>query len=238
MEPAPTAPTPHLDQPFQSPVPHRQVHHIGSLAERRQWLVTRRNAGCTPAEITEELVASGWDADTAAAVSLQSLRSSDRQTLTYAVLTLASGLGALATATSAHLMLEGNPDPWALTTSLATAIVLVPIAVIAGVAARRAENRSRFVLWSPSRRGWFGALAVCTALVGLYRLLSYLVLALATLTGARDESLDVATGSQVLVSLAVSIPLFVWSFAQWRRSNIVLSSLADNAGDAQTESAP
>lgn len=203
---------------------------------QRQWLVEQRNAGHTPSEITQQLIDTGWDADNAARASLHSLRSSDRQTLTYSVLTLASGFAALGLATSLHLMLAGNPDPYQLTYMLSLCVVMAPIAVVAGFAARRVEARSRFVMWSSSRRGWFGALAICTAVVGVGRLLTYVFHAIASLTGAYDEPLTVASSAQVVVSLAVSIPLFVWSFTQWRRSNVVIGTLA--ASDARHDDGP
>ena len=54
-----------------------------SPSVNRDWLVARRNAGKTPADITTELVEAGWDADRAARWSLSSLRSSDHHRLTY-----------------------------------------------------------------------------------------------------------------------------------------------------------
>lgn len=191
-----------------------------------QWLVDQRNAERTPDEITEDLVHAGWDADSAARLSLRSLRSVDRQTLTYASLTTSAGIAALAAASSAHLLLSGNPDPIALTWALTVALVAAPIAAVVASLARRVERRSRFVLWSASRRAWFGALALCAATVGIVRLVMYLFSAIATLTGASDETFDVVSAAQVLVSLAAAVPLFLWSLHEWRRSNLVMSALS------------
>ena len=200
------------------------------LLER--WLVEQRNAAATPAEVTEQLVAAGWDADSSARVALRSLRSADRQSLTYAALCWSTGLAALGVASSAHLMLSGNPAPMTLTLMLTLAIVTGPIALVCAVAARRVESRSRFVLWSPSRRGWFGLLALCTAVVGVLRLLTYVFGALATLTGASDDELSVAHLAQVLVSVSIAVPLFLWCFREWRRSNLVISALGRDDQDA------
>jgi len=41
-----------------------------------------------------------------------------------------------------------------------------------------------------------------------------------------------ASAGQVLVTLVVAIPLFVWSFREWRRSNLVISALSDPADSA------
>lgn len=202
----------------------------------RQWLVEQRNAGRTPAQITQTLISNGWDADNAARASLQSLRASDRQTLTYSALTLTAGFAALGLATSLHLILAGNPDPYQLTYMLSLCIVTAPIAVVAGLAARKAEARSRFVMWSASRRGWFGALAVFTGVVGMGRLLTYVFQAIASITGAYDGPLTVASGAQVLVSLAVSVPLFIWSFGQWRRSNVAIGALSGTDATARSTS--
>jgi hypothetical protein len=205
----------------------------------RTWLTERRNAGETPADIAADLVRSGWDADTSARVALQSLRSADRQTLTYAALCLSAGLAALGVASSGHLVLAGNPEPMTLTTMLTLALVATPIAVVATVGARRAERRSRFVMWSPSRRGWFGALALCTGFVGIVRLLGYVFGAIATLTGAVDDDFSVVAAVQVLVTLAVALPLFVVSFREWRRSNLVIAALGDDGvGDPGGDDVP
>ena len=112
------------------------------------------------------------------------------------------------------------------------AIVTGPIALVCAVAARRVESRSRFVLWSPSRRGWFGLLALCTAVVGVLRLLTYVFGALATLTGASDDELSVTHLAQVLVSVSIAVPLFLWCFREWRRSNLVISALGRDDQDA------
>lgn len=197
----------------------------------RNWLTERRNAGETPADIATDLVRAGWDADTSARVALRSLRSADRQTLTYAALCLGAGFAALGIASSGHLMLAGNPEPMTLTTMLTLALVATPIAITAAAGARRAEGRSTFVMWSPARRGWFGALALCTGVVGIVRLLGYVFGAIATLTGAVDDDFSVVAAAQVLVTLSVALPLFVVSFREWRRSNLVIAALADDRPD-------
>lgn len=201
-------------------------HHQGM----HRWLSERRNAGIRPDVITAELVAAGWDADAAARWSLRSLRSADRQTLTYATLNLAAGFAALGAATSVHLIIAGNPDPIELTFMLTMWLIATPIAIVVWFAARRIEARSAFVMWSGSRRGWYGALAFCTGLVGITRLLTYVFHAIATLTGASTGDFTVAAAAQVAVSLAVSIPMFLWSFREWRRSNLVISTLGGDAG--------
>ena len=200
----------------------------------QRWLTERRNAGVRPDAIAAELVAAGWDADTAARLSLRSLRSSDRQTLTYAALTLAAGFAALGAASSAHLIIDGNPDPILLTCMLTLWLIATPIAVVVRFAARRGESRSSFVMWSGSRRGWYGALAFCTGLVGLGRLLNYVFHAIATLTGASSGDFTLAAAAQVAISLAVSIPMFLWSFREWRRSNLVISALSGDPHDTRS----
>lgn len=193
-----------------------------------RWLTDRRNAGVHPDRIAADLVGAGWDADSASRLALRSLRSSDRQTLTYATLNVTAGLAALGAASSAHLLIAGNPDPLQLTSMLTLWLIATPIALWVGVAARRAEQRSPFVMWSGSRRGWFGALAFCTGLVGIVRLLTYVFLAIATLTGASTRDFTVESAAQVAVSLAVSVPMFCWSFREWRRSNLVIAALGDD----------
>ena len=229
LDPSPAAPAAPLpgaaNDPGDPPPSPSDFVSLESPPSLRQWLVLRRNAGATPAAIAAELVDRGWDADAAARVSLNSLRSADRQTLTYAGATISAGLAGLAFASSAHLILAGNPHPLDLTLMLTVWLITTPIAVVTAMAARRVEARSSFVMWSASRRGWFGALAFCTGAVGLVRLLAYLYSAIATLTGASDEPFTVVAAAQVAVTLMVAIPLFVWSFREWRRSNLVISAL-------------
>jgi len=193
------------------------------------WLVRRRNAGATPDAIARDLVANGWDADRAAATALRSLRSNDRQTLTYAALTTTAGLGALGTASSLHLVLDGNPDPELLAWTLCVALVAVPIAATIGYFASRIERRSRYVMWSASRRTWFGSLALSAATVGTVRLLTYLYEAMTTLTGASSSERAGTDAAQVGVSLVIAVPLFTWSFLEWRRSNLVISALGEES---------
>lgn len=208
----------------ESPRPRTQTR----FPNTGQWLIDQRNAKATPDEITTRLISNGWDADSAARASLRSLRSSDRHTLTYAALNLSTGLAALGLATALHLLIAGNPDPHALTWMLTMTVITTPIAAVSGYFTHRAERTSDFVMWSPSRRGWFGALAVCTGIVGLVRLIAYVYNAIATLTGASTERFSLESASQVVVSTAISIPLFVWSFIQWRRSNLVISALTSD----------
>jgi hypothetical protein len=197
------------------------------------WLVAQRNAGRTPAEITNQLVDAGWDADQAARWSLRSLRSSDHHHLTYAAVTWMTGLAALSGATSLHLLLDKNPEPVALAIALTLFFATAPLAVWSHIAMRRAEEESPYAIWSPDRRLWFATLATCSGIVGLIRLLGFLYLVSASLTGAIDKPLDAAAVVQVLVSVGVSVPLFVWSLREWRRSALLVSGLADAHRDTE-----
>jgi hypothetical protein len=221
----PTAAAQHADH---TPDARLRVPDLFDGDGMHHWLVRRRNAGATPDTIARELVANGWDADRAARTSLRSLRSADRQTLTYAALTVAAGLGALGTASSLHLVLDGNPDPELLAWTLCVALVALPIAATIGYLASRIEARSRYVMWSASRRGWFGALALSAATVGIVRLLTYLYQAMTALTGASSSDSAGTDAAQVGVSLVIAVPLFTWSFLEWRRSNLVISALGED----------
>ena len=231
----PPTQTPPTERP-PAPTPCAPASHDAAVWDHlrlQRWLTERRNAGVRPDSIAAELVAAGWDADTAARLSLRSLRSSDRQTLTYAALTLSAGLAALGAATSAHLIVDGNPDPILLTCTLTMWLIATPIAVVVWWAARRIEARSSFVMWSGARRSWYGALALCTGFVGIGRLLHYLFDAIARITGASSGAFTAAAAAQVALSLAVSIPMFLWSFREWRRSNLVISALSVDPDEAR-----
>jgi hypothetical protein len=197
------------------------------------WLVAQRNAGKTPAEITNQLVGGGWDADQAARWSLRSLRSSDHHHLVYAAVTWMTGVAALSGATSLHLLLDKNPEPHALAIALTFFFATAPLAIWSHVAMRRAEERSPYAIWSPDRRLWFATLATCSGIVGLIRVLGFLYVVSASLTGAIDKPLDATAVVQVLVSVAISVPLFLWSLREWRRSALLITGLTEGHRDVE-----
>ncbi|UDY37992.1 hypothetical protein [Dermatobacter hominis] len=197
-----------------------------------QWLVEQRNAGATPAEITTELVARGWDADAAADTARRSLRRSDHHRVLYGALCWSVGLGALGLATGLHQVLADTPEPRIAALAFTLAVVLLPLGAWCAWTARELEERSTHAVWSPTRRMWFGTLATLTAVIGLVRLITYVYLMIATLTGARSTPLSPEDQLQVLVSLGIVIPLFAWSFREWRRSDVVISGLRDVDGTA------
>jgi hypothetical protein len=192
-----------------------------------QWLVERRNAGETPAEITTELVARGWDADVAADTARRSLRRSDLHRALYGTLCWSIGLGALGLATGLHQVLADTPSPQLAAISFTLAVVLLPLGAWCAWTARSVEEASAHAVWSPTRRMWFGTLASLTAVIGLVRLITYVYLMIASLTGARATPLAPEDQLQVLVSLGIVVPLFAWSFREWRRSDVVISGLRD-----------
>jgi hypothetical protein len=193
-----------------------------------RWLAARRNAGATPAEITTELVAAGWDADQAASWSLRSLRSADHHHLVYAAVTWMTGIAALSGATSLDLLIAGNPDPVALAAAFTFFVSTTPLAVWALVSMDRVERTSRHAVWSPAKRLWFATLATCSGLVGIVRLLHFVYVVAASLTGARLEPLDIEAVAQVCVTVGVALPLFVWSIREWRRSALLISGLRED----------
>jgi hypothetical protein len=224
----PTGPTTGI-QPTTGPVGTATCTPATPTVQR--WLDGRRNVGETPDHIADELVGSGWNADVAATAALRSLRSSDRRSLLYGTLTVSVGLAALCLATTLHLVIrpDGNAVElaWAIT-------VLTAAAPVAAFAARRAwvaEQESAHVVWSPSRRGWFGALALCTGLVGIVRILTYVYEVAASITGASATPLTAGELAQVLVSVSVTVPLFWWSSSEWRRSMVLVSGLTDPQPD-------
>lgn len=195
-----------------------------------EWLVTRRNAGATPATIASELVAQGWDADVAADTARRSLRRSDHHRVLYGTLCWSVGLGALGLATGLHQLLADTPDPEWAALSFTLAVVLLPLAGWCLWSAQQLEATSAHAVWSPTRRMWFATLAASTAVIGLIRLVTYVYLVIASLTGARSTPLTPDDQFQVVVSLAVVVPLFMWSFHEWRRSDVVLSGLKELGG--------
>lgn len=207
-----------------SPQSGPQAHGAGA-GHLRQWLVGRRNDGATPADVARELVAAGWDADAAATTAMGSLRRADRNALLWFALCWSAGLAAVGFTTGVHQLLSVHPNRALAATGLTLALALAPVAVVLGTVASRVEARSRFAMWSPERRGWFATLAGCTAVVGLLRLLTYLYMAVASVVGARPAPLEVRDLAQVAVTLTVAVPLFVWSYRQWRRSDLVISGL-------------
>lgn len=207
-----------------------RVEPTGGRPEVAQWLALRRNAGDTPAEIASVLVGSGWDADAAAGTALRSLRRSDRHRVLYGALCWSTGLGALGLATGLHQVLSADFDHDARVAAafaFTLAVILLPLAAFCAWSAKKVEADSPHAVWSPTRRMWFGTLAACTATVGLVRLIVYVYRMIAAMTGARYSPLAPSDQFQVLVSLAVAVPLFTWSFLEWRRSDVVISGLRE-----------
>lgn len=190
-----------------------------------QWLAHERNAGATPAHIAAELVTQGWDADLAAETAKRSLRRVDHHRVLYATLCWSIGLAALGLATGLHQVLSGNPDPSLTATAFTFAVVLAPLGAYCAWSAQKLEATSEHAIWSPSRRMWFGTLATCTAVVGLLRLVTYVYRVIATMTGASELPLTPQDQGQVVLSLVITIPLFVWALREWRRSDVVISGL-------------
>ena len=95
--------------------------------EVQQWLVQRRNAAATPADIASVLVGSGWDADAAAEAAQRSLRRSDLHRALYATLCWSAGLGSLGLATGLHQVLADTPDPSFAALAFTLAVVLLPL---------------------------------------------------------------------------------------------------------------
>ena len=211
--------------------PSIDPYRAGSITRspHRDWLVGRRNEGATPDEICAELVAVGWDVDTAAATSLQSLRRGDRHSLLYSAVCWGAGLAALGAGSAAHLALTNDRNPLVLASFITLMMVAAPIGVYAGVTARRVEAAEAHAIWSPTRRSLFGLLAGCAATVGLVRLLHYTFNAVAAAVGATGYAFTPSSIVQVMVTLSISIPLFWWSLLEWRRSNVALRSLTTSS---------
>jgi hypothetical protein len=215
---APTAPAP-------SSEPRTGFGTNESVAITQQWLINRRNEGATPDEICRELVASGWDVDTAASCSLKSLRRSDVHRGMYSGLCWGAGLAALGAGSAAHLALISSRDPIELATFITLMLVAAPIGVACGIRARTIEAAEPHAIWSPTRRALFGTLAATTAAVGIIRLLHYTFNAVAAAVGASGFEFTPSTVVQVMVTLSIAAPLFWWSLTEWRRSNVALRSL-------------
>lgn len=189
------------------------------------WLVNRRNEGATPDEICADLVAGGWDADTAAVTALSSLRTADRHRLLYIAECWGAGLAALGAGSAAHIALRGNADPLALASFLTLMLVAAPVGIAAGVWARKVEDSEPHAIWSPTRKALFATLASCTAFVGIVRLLSYTFAVVAAAVGAEGYEFTPSSIVQVMVTVGLAAPLFWWSLTEWKRSNVALRSL-------------
>jgi len=217
-------------QPGRAGQPGQPGHQFPVAPGLRQWLVQRRNDGATPDEICAQLVDSGMDADSAAQLSLRSLRASDRHRLLYIGQCWGAGLGALGAGTAAHLALAGAEDRLDIAMWLTVMLVATPIAVACGAWARRVEDEEAHAIWSPTRRTLFAALAACTGVVGIVRALSYVFLVMAAMVEVEGYELTPASLVQVMVTLGLAGPLFWWSLVEWRRSNVAMRSLTRRSG--------
>ncbi len=220
-----TLPNPPLPQPPVAAIQAPPNEHFA----HRTWLTSRRNAGATPDQICSDLVRRGWDADTAAAASLTSLRTGDRHRILYISECWGAGLAALGAGSATHLALTRHPQPIELATFITLMLVAAPIGIYAGFLARRVEATEPHAIWSPTRRCLFGVIAASTATVGIIRLLHYTFTAVAAAVGASGYEFTPSSIVQVLVTLSIATPLFWWSLVEWRRSNVALRGLTDQA---------
>ena len=238
LAPAPApAPAPAQAPQLQNPVGTQfRAPTIDSRGreELRLWLVAQRNDGRTPDVIARSLIECGWDQDSAAAASLDSLRSRDRHQLPYMALCWGVGLAALSLGSAGHLALDrsGELNHWirqhastTLATLLTVAVVTIPIAVVAFLATRRIEASEPHALWSPTRRSLFGALAVGSGAIGVLRLLEYVHRVISALVGVDGYQFTLTSLAQVGITLGIATPLFVWSLREWKRSNVARSRL-------------
>lgn len=227
------APTPQFQNPVGTQFRTPTVDSRGR-EELRLWLVAQRNDGRTPDVIARSLIECGWDQDSAAAASLDSLRSRDRHQLPYLALCWGVGLAALSLGSAGHLALDrsGELNHWirqhastTLATLLTVAVVTIPIAVVAFLATRRIEASEPHALWSPTRRSLFGAFAVGSGAIGILRLLEYVHRVISALVGVDGYQFTLTSLAQVGITLGIATPLFVWSLREWKRSNVARSRL-------------
>ena len=106
-----------------------------------------------------------------------------------------------------------TPRPRVGRAAFTLAVVPLPLAGWCPWSAQQVEASSAHAVWSPTRRMWF-ATPACTAIIGLIRLITYVYLVIAAMTGAR-HAVDPDDQFQVLISLAIVVLLFVWSFHEW-----------------------
>lgn len=186
------------------------------------WLTQRRNEGATPDQISRQLVDSGWNADAAAQVALRSLRTSDRHRMVYSATCWGTGIATLGIGTALHLALQAEANPLDIAFFVTLMVVAAPIAVAGIVWSRRIEATEPHAIWSPTRRTLFATLALCTGVVGIFRMLSYTFNLVAASLGAEGYDFTPASLVQVLITLGLAVPLFWWSVLEWRRSNVAL----------------
>lgn len=205
----------------------------------RNWLVQQRNDGVTPDKISAQLLTNGWDSDAASAAAMSSLRSADYHRLMYSTLCWGAGLSALGAGTAAHVALSlskygeyDNGPRIIIATMLALLIVALPLTIVALFKSREVERNDPFAVWSPTRRFLFGLLGGCVGVVGVYRALAYLYELIAAGVGVEGYHASAGSVLQVLVTLAIAVPIVWWSVIEWTRSNVARRSLrASGAAD-------
>lgn len=208
-----------------SPLTSSAYGGYGSSYRNDSWLIQQRNAGATPAEISALLIEAGWSADEAAAASLRSLRRADRHRLMYITQCWSAGLAVLGAGSTLHAALSDTASPYVLAGTITLMMVAAPIAVITQVILRTTEATEPHAMWSPTRRTLFGTLLGCTVLFGLVRLLRYTYELIAAAVGLPGHTFNSQSFAQVLVTLALALPLGWWSHREWKRSSVAHRSL-------------
>ena len=204
-----------------------------TAANLRHWLVAQRNAGVTPDRVASQLLANGWDSDSASRAAMSSLRQADYHRLIYSTLCWGAGLSALGAGTAAHLALgltDGNDHFGARDTiaiMLSLLVVALPLTILALVKSREIERTDKFAVWSPTRRFLFGLLGGCVGVVGIVRALTYVYELIAAAIGATGQTASAASVLQILVTLVIATPIVWWSVTEWTRSNVARRSLRE-----------
>lgn len=165
----------------------------------------------SPAELDDQLHASGWSDLERKAVIDAYIPPQQRHGALWAITYAATAAAALCGAAAVHMWFDGidqySYEYVTFASAVAATIVAAPTAIVSRYLAYRAvtDRRQPLARWSATRRKWATALAVGAGAIGAIRLVSYLTSLIVSLADEPVAGMERSDGgsafAQVLVSL-------------------------------------
>lgn len=190
----------------------------GPAAGIEAWLDACEADLVHPAEVEDRLRRAGWNPGAAAATAFEYRRRFNEHPLGYSVLLVTTGLAALATGSSAHVIAAGLTGPVnrnALAAWMTVMVCSLPFAAWTRWWAVRIDREDPVAAWSSPRRNLALVLLWASGVVGIGRLVLYVGQLMAVLVGAdRGPRISAAAGAlNVAIVVAIALPTGLWAHA-------------------------
>jgi hypothetical protein len=189
----------------------------GRTGEIAAWLDTCESNLVHPGAVEEQMRRDGWAPSQAQVTASTYRRRFNEHVLGYSALLVTTGVAALAAGTSGHLLtaaFDGPVSRNALAGWLTALVVAAPFAIWAHRWAASVDRDDPVAAWSRPRHVLALILVWACGVVGTTRLVVYTARLIGGLVGATwaDGGSLWGGGINVLITLAISLPLGLWAF--------------------------